>query len=151
MTGRGRQAADIDVKLADAIGDALSFLESRRSDHVRRKLVEDVLNSMGENGSDDDTSMHASASPDARLDTIGLHQSELSGLLARVQGPAWWIARRIRAAPDIWFPVVARVAASRATHEILYSVVRGGMRRYGRNTVEEFLIFLSGLLRASGI
>ena len=147
LTGaRSRQATEIDVKLADAIGDALGFLESRRSEYVRRKLVDDVLESMGSVRDTENLSTHGKPT-----DGGGLRQSELSDLVDRMQGPARWIVGRIRSAPDVWLPVVARVASSRATHEILYSVVRGGMRRYDRNTVEELLIFLSGLLRASGI
>ena len=73
------------------------------------------------------------------------------GVFGQMEGPARWIVGRVRSAPDVWFPAIARVTSSRATHEIMYSILRGGMRRFGRTAVEECILALSALIAASGL
>ena len=42
------------------------------------------------------------------------------GVFGQMEGPARWIVGSVRSAPDVWFPAIARVTSSRATHEIMY-------------------------------
>ena len=140
-SGERHGGSEIDAKLVDAIDDAMAFLESRRSAKVREMLVKDVLDNLKLRYEDGD--WRESAANRADIEGGGLY-----GILGQVEGPAKWIFRRVRSAPEVWFPAIARVTSSRATHEIMYSIVRGQMKRFGRNAVEELILALSAFLAA---
>ena len=53
------------------------------------------------------------------------------GVFGQMEGPARWIVGRVRSAPDVWFPAIARVTSSRATHMIMYRSQQHSYNSYG--------------------
>ena len=53
------------------------------------------------------------------------------GIFGQMEGPARWIVGRVRSAPDVWFPAIARVTSSRATHMIMYRSQQHSYNSYG--------------------
>ncbi|EFJ34697.1 hypothetical protein SELMODRAFT_166503 [Selaginella moellendorffii] len=119
--------------VASAADDLLAYILSDKGIRVRILLVKDIVKALN------------ALIKESILEFYGLENQRSNGknLKSRVQGGihAFWEA--VTTAPEVWIPLLLKVAANREAQKLFVTILRATLESYNDQTSEAGFLFLS--------